>query len=238
VHGFTATPEEVRPLGDALATAGFPCRAVRLPGHGTVVTDLATVTYRQWIATVQDAVRTMETDVPRVAIAGVSLGALLGLAVAANGAPPHALALLSTPLRFADERTAALRFVAWVPGAINRARLVRKRRGRDIVDEAARARSVAYDAMPLAAVVELLRVRALVKRTLGRVTQPILALHGRRDRTAPVANVDVLRRLFAGRPLEVEIFEQSAHVLTEDGERDAVAARVVAFLNRVEAAAR
>jgi carboxylesterase len=181
----------------------------------------------------------MEKDVPRVAIAGLSLGALLGLAVAAGGVPPvQALVLLATPLRFADERTAALRFVAWVPGAINPARLVRKRRGRDIVDEAARARSVAYDAMPLTAVVELLRVRALAKRALGRVTQPILALHGRRDHTAPVANVDVLRRLFTGRPLEVQIFEQSAHVLTEDAERDAVAARVVAFLNRVEAAAR
>ena len=239
VHGFTATPEEVRPLGDALAAAGFPCRAVRLPGHGTVVTDLATVSHRQWIATVEDAVRTMEKDVPRVAVAGVSVGALLGLAVAAIGDPPlHALVLLSTPLRFADERTAALRFVAWVPGAISPARLVRKRRGRDIVDEAARARSVAYDAMPLTAVVELLRLRARVKRTIARVTQPVLALHGRRDHTAPLANIDVLRRLFAGRPLETQIFEQSAHVLTEDGERDAVAARVVAFLERIEATGR
>jgi len=170
------------------------------------------------------------------AIAGVSLGALLALAVAAAGNPPvRALVLLSTPLRFADERTAALRFIAWVPGAISPGRLVRKRRGRDIVDEAARARSVAYEAMPLTAVVELLRIRARVKRTLARVTQPILALHGRRDRTAPVANVDVLRRLFARRPLEVQIFEQSGHVLTEDGERDAVAARVVAFLEHVDA---
>jgi carboxylesterase len=235
VHGFTATPEEVRPLGDALAAAGFPCRAVRLPGHGTVVSDLATVSHREWISTVETAVRTMAADVPRVAIAGVSLGALLGLAVAAAGDPAvHALALLATPLRFADERTAALRFVAWVPGAIRPDRLIRKRRGRDIVDEAARARSVAYDAMPLTAVVELLRLRARVKRAIARITQPVLALHGRRDRTAPVANVEVLRRLFAGHPLDVEIFERSGHVLTEDGERDAVAARVVGFLEGVE----
>ena len=70
---------------------------------------------------------------------------------------------------------------------------------------------------------------------MPRGQQPILALHGRRDRTAPVANVDVLRRLFAGRPLEVQIFEQSGHVLTEDSERDAVAARVVAFLEHIDA---
>ena len=33
VHGFTATPDEVRSLGDALSAAGFHCHAVRLPGR-------------------------------------------------------------------------------------------------------------------------------------------------------------------------------------------------------------
>ncbi len=41
VHGFTGAPDEMRPLGEALAAAGFPVRAVRLPGHGTSVDDLA-----------------------------------------------------------------------------------------------------------------------------------------------------------------------------------------------------
>jgi carboxylesterase len=238
VHGFTATPDEVRPLGDALAAAGFPCRAVRLPGHGTQVADLATVGHRDWLAAVGQAVRRMAADGSPVALAGVSLGALLSLAVAGAGDPPvRALALLGTPLRFADERAALLRFVAWVPGAIGPTRVVRKRHGRDILDEAARARSSAYDAMPLAGVVELLRLRAIVKRLLHRVTHPTLVLHGRHDRTAPVANVELLRRRLPARPLEVTVFERSAHVLTEDAERDAVAARVVRFLSRCDAEA-
>jgi carboxylesterase len=210
---------------------------VRLPGHATSVADLALVGHRDWLATVEAAVGAMGAEVPRVALAGVSLGALLALAVAGLGVPPvHALALLGTPLRFADERTALLRFVAWMPGAIGPTRLVRKRRGRDILDEAARARSCAYEAMPLAAVVELLRLRASVKRVLHRVTHPTLVLHGRHDRTAPVSNVEELRRRLRARPLEVEVFERSAHVLTEDAERDVVAARVVDFLSRHEAA--
>jgi carboxylesterase len=237
VHGFTATPEEVRPLGDALAAAGFPCRAVRLPGHGTTAPDLAGVRRHEWIAAVEAGVEAMAARVPGVALAGVSLGALLALAVAAAGSPPvRALALLGTPLRFADERTAMLRFVAWIPGVTGPARIVRKRHGRDILDATARARSRAYDVFPLASVVELLRLRANVRRRLHRVTHPTLVLHGRHDRTAPVANVDELRRRLAARPLEVEVFEESAHVLTEDAERDAVGARVVRFLSRVESA--
>lgn len=235
VHGFTATPEELRPLGDALAAAGFRAHAVRLPGHATSVAELAAVGRRDWIATVEAAARAMAADVPQVALVGLSLGALLALAVAASGrVPVRALVLLGTPLRFADERTAMLRFVAWVPGVVGPDRLVRKRRGRDILDEGARARSCAYDAFPLASVVELLRLRAAVKRRLHRVTQPTLVLHGRQDHTAPVANVEELRRRLPARPLEVAVFERSAHVLTEDTERDAVAARVVEFLARRE----
>jgi carboxylesterase len=239
VHGFTATPDEVRPLGDALSAAGFACRAVRLPGHATTLADLAGVRRHEWIATVEVAVARMAERGTRVAIAGVSLGALLALAVAEAGTVPvGALALLGTPIHFADERAAWLRFAAWIPGVTSPGRLVRKRRGRDILDEAARARSQAYDAMPLRAVVELLRLRASVRRRLHRVTQPTLVLHGRHDRTAAFASVAELRRRLPGRPLEVELFERSAHILTEDGERDAVAARVTGFFSRVESGPR
>jgi carboxylesterase len=239
VHGFTATPDEVRPLGDALSAAGFPCHAVRLPGHATTIADLAGVRQRDWIATVETAVRCMAADGVRVAIAGVSLGALLALAVAESGTVPvDALALLGTPLRFADERAGWLRYAAWIPGVARPGRLVRKRRGRDILDEAARARSRAYDAMPLVAVVELLKLRASVRRGLHRVTQPTLVLHGRHDHTADVVGVEELRRRVPGRPLEIVLFEHSAHILTEDAERDAVAARVVEFFSRIDAARR
>src|SRR5271154_6266158 len=34
VHGFTGTPWDVRPLGEALAAGGFRVRGIPLPGHG------------------------------------------------------------------------------------------------------------------------------------------------------------------------------------------------------------
>src|SRR5262249_50914792 len=53
VHGFTATPAEMRPLGEALAARGFPVRGVRLAGHGTSVEDLARTGWRDWYASVE-----------------------------------------------------------------------------------------------------------------------------------------------------------------------------------------
>src|SRR2546428_11933352 len=53
VHGFTGTPEEMRPLGEALTARGFPVYAVRLAGHGTDVADLARTRWTDWFASVE-----------------------------------------------------------------------------------------------------------------------------------------------------------------------------------------
>jgi carboxylesterase len=236
VHGFTATPDEVRPLGDALAARGRPCRAVRLPGHDTTLDDLGRVKRADWIACVEQAIGAMGADGTRVAVAGVSLGALLALhAAAVRRVAVAGLVLCATPLLLADRRSAWLPSLARMPWLRRRWALMAKAHGRDIRDVAARARSRAYPAVPLSAAIEFLRLRRLVEGELGTVTQPALVLHGRFDRTAPVANVDRLVHALGSTWIESAIFEQSAHVLTEDSERDAVAARAAAFLDRLEA---
>jgi len=236
VHGFTATPEEVRPLGDGLAARGFPCRAVRLPGHGTSIDDLARVGRAEWIATVERAVDVQASESGRVALAGVSLGALLAAEIAAtHRAQVDALVLCAIPLAFADRRVPTLRWLAWLPGVRQRYAVLPKRTGgRDILDPEARARSHAYETMPLPALLELFRLRAVVRRHLHRITQPTLAMHGRHDHTAPVGNLELLRRRLRTPWLETQVFESSAHIITEDQERDAVAARAADFVGRVE----
>ena len=48
VHGFTGTPQSMRPLAEAFAAAGFAVELPRLPGHGTSVDDMATTTFADW----------------------------------------------------------------------------------------------------------------------------------------------------------------------------------------------
>ena len=112
--------------------------------------------------------------------------------------------------------------------------MIPKAGGRDIGDPVARAASRSYDVMPLPALLSLLHLRRVVRRELGRVTQPALVLHGRFDHTAPPTNVALLRRLLGSRWIETCILERSWHVLTEDVERDEVGRLAVDFLSRVE----
>lgn len=236
LHGFTATPAEVRPLGEAMAAAGFPVRAVRLAGHATTPDDLARTDWHAWLASAEDGLAAQRAATPRVAVAGLSLGTLLALLLAARRpADVTAIVCGGTPLKLADRRTALLRSLRWLP-AVRRRYAVLPKRGRDISDAAARAASRSYDVMPLPALLSLLQLRAVVWRELGRVTQPVLVLHGRHDHAAPVSNVALLRRRLGSRQVETHILERSWHVITEDVERDLVARLTIDFLTRVETA--
>jgi carboxylesterase len=239
VHGFTANPEEMRPVGEELAGRGFPVRAVRLAGHGTTVEDMAGTGWRDWYASVEDGLARLraEASTSRVAVVGMSLGALLGLHLAATRPRDLvALVLCGTPLRLADARARWLPALARLPWVARRWAIIPKRGGPDIADPVARAACTSYAAMPLTAIVELSRLQAIVRAEIGRVTQPALLLHGRGDHGVPLANLDLLRRRLGSRTIETHVLERSWHVVTLDYDRDEVARLSADFLARLETA--
>src|SRR2546430_7371293 len=88
VHGFTGTPEEMRPLGEALAARGFPVYAVRLAGHGTDVAELARTRWTDWFASVEAGVARLPASTQRLPRARASIGSPLAPPLAA-APPPH-----------------------------------------------------------------------------------------------------------------------------------------------------
>src|SRR2546430_6543846 len=78
LHGFTGSPWDMRPLGDALAARGFRVKGVRLPGHGGEPEAMAGVSARDWEEACETALDSLAST-PRVFVAGLSMGALLAL---------------------------------------------------------------------------------------------------------------------------------------------------------------
>lgn len=232
IHGFTATADEVRPLGEALSAAGFPVVGVQLAGHGTSVADLGRQRWQDWATSVRCAITALETE--RVVVVGMSLGALLALHLAGGEAsrPIAGLVCCGTPLRLHDRRLKALRRLYRIPG-VRRIGLTIPKRGRDISDPVLRAQSRSYAAIPLAGVVELLALQDVVAPLLPRIAVPTLILHARHDHTSPVANAARLAQALTAARVETQILEHSWHVITEDVEREHVARTVVGFCERL-----
>jgi carboxylesterase len=101
LHGFTGSPWEMRPVGEALAARGLHVRAIQLPGHGTTPEALLDVTHRDWLLAATQALSALRHH-RRVFVAGLSMGALLALELAARH-PEHVqgLALMAPAIHFA-----------------------------------------------------------------------------------------------------------------------------------------
>ena len=159
VHGLTATAEEMRPLGEALAARGFPVHAVCLAGHGTDLASLARARWADWFASVSEGLARLRPEAPRIAVAGMSLGGLLALHLAAtHPAAVAALVLCGTPIQLSGARFRWLPILARLPFVARRYATIPKVNGKpDIADPVMRAASQSYPAVPLPAVLELLR---------------------------------------------------------------------------------
>jgi carboxylesterase len=82
IHGFTASPAEMRPMAEYLAGQGFRSKGIVLPGHGTRVEDMWKVKGEDWITAVEKAYEELAKECRHVFLAGVSLGAVLSCHVA------------------------------------------------------------------------------------------------------------------------------------------------------------
>ncbi len=226
----------MRPLGEALAACGFPVRGVRLPGHATTVEDLAGMRWTDWFDEVLREGERLAAETRAVAAVGMSLGALLGLHLAAtHAALVRALVLCGTPVESHGLRMRLLPLLARVPWFADRWAIIPKRGGGpDIADPVARAASRSYRAMPLRGILELLSLQHVVRGELARVRQPTLLLHGRGDHSVPVAGLVRLRQRLGSRTVEAHVLERSWHVVTLDYDRDEVARLTIDFLDRVE----
>jgi carboxylesterase len=232
VHGFTGTPFEVRYLGEQLARGGFQVHGLRLPGHGTQLTDLDGTTWHDWADAVEKAFDTMRLSCRKVVVVGQSLGGLLGLHLAARCPDVAAVASLAAPLWLdgLGGQVAALAANGTLARVMPWFTKVPKFSGSDVRDKKARAANPCYDAIPLKALGELVRYMQVVDASLDQITQPVLVLHATQDHTAPVACA--YRIAERARAQRVRILPQSYHLIAADVERDIVADEVISFVRR------
>src|SRR4030095_16396304 len=77
LHGFTASPAEVKWFAQHLAAEGYTVYAPRLAGHGTRPQDLARTRWTDWYASASDGYHLLRQQCEKVFVCGMSMGGLL-----------------------------------------------------------------------------------------------------------------------------------------------------------------
>ncbi|SDG84755.1 carboxylesterase [Sinosporangium album] len=213
-HGFTGTPQSLRPWGEFLATAGLTVSLPRLPGHGTTWQEMNRTRWEDWYAELDLAFADLQGRCAEIFVMGLSLGGCMafrlaevhGTGVRGVVAVNPSLSLDAPLLRFAPLIKLFVPSVAGLAGDI-------KKPG---VSE------LAYTRTPVRAAATLPRLWTLVQSELERITQPVLVFHSPQDHVVKPTSVRILRERLTGGNLDVIELTDSFHVATLDNEADRI----------------
>ena len=228
-HGFTGTPQTLRPLAEHLAGADLSVRLPRLPGHGTTWQEMNMTRWQDWYGEVERALLDLRARCDAVFVAGLSMGGSLALRLTQEHPDKVAGLILVNPAVHSEDPARGLlpvlRYViASLPG------LPLDIKKPDVFYGA-------YDRLPLHAAYSLTRLWALIRRDLPSITAPLFLLHSPQDHiVAPSNTALVLAGVSSSDVTDIELVD-SYHVATLDNDAPRIFDETLAFVRRLAPAA-
>ena len=222
LHGYTGTTAEMRPLGNHLHSLGYTVLCPRLPGHGTSVEDLKETVASQWVAAAKLGYAILAKQYSKIYVAGLSMGALLAIVIAATEKVERA-ALLATPIFLQDKRAPFLPilryFIHYLP---------KHKRNYHEMQKYCQA----YDRMPTKPLTSLFAlIKACKKELVQKITVPCIVLQSTIEHTVKPKSAQYIYDNL-GTPKEAKKLvwlEKSGHILTLDLEHEKVFQAVADF---------
>ena len=226
-HGFTGTPQSLRPWGEYLADRGYSVRIPLLPGHGTTWQEMNQTRWEDWYAAVDAAFREVHQACERVVVCGLSMGGALALQLAQGHGPRiSGLVLVNPAVKFEDPRTLLLPVLKHVVGSLGAI-------GNDIKKPG--VTELAYARTPLKAAHSQLVAWQSVVRDLPEVTQPVLLLRSAQDHVVPASSSALILSRISSLDVTEILLKDSYHVATIDNDAQRIFDESAKFIERTTA---
>ncbi|MCT9930141.1 alpha/beta fold hydrolase [Planotetraspora sp. A-T 1434] len=208
-HGFTGSPQSMRPWGEHLARAGLTVSLPRLPGHGTTWQEMSRTRWEDWYAELDKAFADLRGRCSDVFVMGLSMGGCMALRIAEIHGEGVRGVVVVNPSVVNDAPLLRLAPVLkWVlPSVPGLADDIKKGGEHEL----------GYSRTPVRAAATLPKLWKLVQDDIGKITQPVLVFHSRDDHVVKPVSVAFLRARM-GDNLEVRELLDSYHVATLDND--------------------
>ena len=206
---------------------GMTLSAPLLPGHGTRWEDMNEASWHDHLCLVEHAYARLASEHEHVFVGGLSMGALLALALG-HAHPKIAGLLVYSPALRAANKLLPLTILMrrFIPS-------VAKRGASDLFDPSAEDRLWHYDRDPVGGASQLWLLQRHVHAILPAVRPPALVVYSSGDRAIhPDSAPEVIRHIGSD-DLAVLHLHGSGHNLLVDAERKVIFHRTDQFINRV-----
>ena len=204
VHGFTASPREMRRLAEFLHNTGMTCLAIRLPGHATSAGDLAKRKWEEWLECALAGYDLLAEKHSHVYAVGMSTGCLilLTLAMKKNVA---GLILCSPYLKIRHRLAGHAWWLRYIRPFYPAAQSTTENNGY-------------YNMRPVAGVHQINRLIRSLKNDLGKITAPALVMNAEGDVTVDITSGRRLYERLGSKPkVYLRLGPEAPHVLIDEG---------------------
>ncbi|HUT82514.1 MAG TPA: alpha/beta fold hydrolase [Candidatus Bathyarchaeia archaeon] len=229
IHGLSASPTELRPIGEFLLSKGFDVHSMLLPGHGTSPEDLRTKKRKDWWEGVKTAYESIEKcDY----VLGFSLGALLASRLAVEYSDClKGLILVST---FLKVRPRIISFLAFLFPILKLFKpYFNKESGTE--EYFKKHHLISYLKYPTVTIYEGLRLSKYTKRKIiPKITTPTLIIQGMKDDRVVATSYKTILKLIKAKKIEVELLPESQHIVTVGPDKEALLKAIDQFLSDLE----
>jgi carboxylesterase len=225
LHGFTGSPQSMRPLAEAIAGAGYTVDLPLLPGHGTAIEDMVPTRWDDWRDAAERSYLSLSERCQRVVVSGLSMGGTLSCALAAVHPEIAGIAVVNPMIDPPNEE-----FRGAVRSLLESGTDVAPGIGSDIAKEG--SSESAYEGAPLESALSFFEGVDDLFPLLGEIRCPVLLFSSRQDHVVEPSSGDVLASSVSGR-IDRVFLERSYHVATLDWDAPIIEDGIVSFCGEV-----
>ncbi len=220
MHGFTASPWEVRELAEYLAKDNITIYGPLLAGHGTSPKELKRTKWEDWYKTANESYNLLKNTVDCIYVGGMSAGSTLALMLAMEYEVCGIIAI-GTPIYFNS----------WLVGFTWLLKYFIPYTKRTLSEDIS---PYYYEKRPTAAVAELFEMIKLNKERLNEIDEPIIIIQSLSDQTIKPESAYYVMNNVSSEDKTFIWFEKGEHVIIKDEQREEVFKLIREFIHEQE----
>lgn len=221
IHGFTATPWELRELGKHLFSRNITVYGVLLEGHGTSPKELDKTRWQDWYESSEEGLDLLSYLVDNVYVCGQSAGASLAIKLAEENDIKGIVSIVS-PIYLKDER-ANLAFLL-APFNLYFKNKNLKEEDKNYYYEIRSAKSIA----------ELVKLIREQKKILNKITHPILIIQSRNDTRIETESAEYIYDKIGSSNKGVLLVDEPEHVLVTGDNNEGIFESITNFIKETK----